>query len=72
MGFHKAKTSFFQERYTAQFILCKSPSTITLNIHDKEKAIPNLSRPPFAINSYPNLFQDQLNHRNFNIWLDNR
>jgi len=48
MGFHKAKTSFFQERYTTQFILCKSPSTITLNIHDKEKAIPNLSGPPFC------------------------
>jgi len=72
MGFHKAKTSFFQERYTTQFILCKSPSTITLNIHDKEKAIPNLSEPPFCRLNMFYLFQYQLNYRNFNVWFDDR
>jgi len=72
MDIHKAKTSFFQERYTTQFLLCKSPSTITLNIHDKQKAILNLSGSPFCRLSKSYLFQDQLYHRNFDIWFDNR
>ena len=37
MDIHKAKTSFFQKRYTKQFLLCKSPSTITLTIHNKKR-----------------------------------
>ena len=71
MDIHKAKTSFFQKRYTKQFLLCKSPSTITRTIHDKKKAIPNLSGSPFCRLNTTYLFQNQLYYRDFNIWFNN-
>ena len=36
MDIHKVKTSFFKKRYSAQFLLCKSPSTIT-RTHSQQK-----------------------------------